>query len=108
MSLTVFIAICVLGLDFMIFVLFQWLYGEKNRNRFRRSAARRHAAHSQSPLYYVSSRNNSQKSTARADWRAIPGRPRIVHKSDSRVSRIERNDRGDYQSVGEPLARRHA
>jgi hypothetical protein len=108
MSLTVFIAICVLGLDFMIFVLFQWLYGENNRNRFRRSAARRHAAHSQSPLYYVSSRNNSQKSTARADWRAIPGRPRIVHKSDSRVSRIERNDRGDYQSVGEPLARRHA
>ena len=108
MSLTVFLAICVLGLDFMIFVLFQWLYGEKNRNRFRRSAARRQATHSQSPLYYVSSRDNSQKSTARADWRAIHGRPRIVHKSDRRVSRIERNDRGDYQSVSAPLARRRA
>jgi hypothetical protein len=108
MSLTVFLAICVLGLDFMIFVLFQWLYGEKNRNRFRRSAARRHAAHSQTPLYYVSSRGNSRRRTARADWRAIPGRPRIVHKSDSRVSQIERNDRGAYQSIGVSLARKHA
>jgi hypothetical protein len=108
MSLTVFLAICVLGLDFMIFVLFQWLYGEKNRNRVRRSSARRQTTHSQSPLYYVSSRGSSQKSAARADWRAIHGRPRIVHKSDSRVSQIKWNDRGDYQSVSEPLARRHA
>jgi hypothetical protein len=108
MSLTVFIAVCVLGLDFMIFVLFQWLYGEKNRNRFRRSSARRHAAHSQTPLYYVSSRGSSQRRTARADWRAIHGRPRIVNKSDSRVSRIEHCDRGDYQSVGAPLTRRRA
>ena len=108
MSLTVFLAICVLGLDFMIFVLFRWLYGEKNRNRFRRSAARRHAAHSQTPLYYVSSRGNSRRRTARAGWRAIPGRPRIVHKSDSRVSQIERNDRGAYQSIGVSLARKHA
>jgi hypothetical protein len=108
MSLTVFLAICVLGLDFMIFVLFQWLYGEKNRNRFRRSATRRHAAHSQTPLYYVSSRSNSQRSTARADWRAIHSRPRIVHKSDGRVSQIERNDRGDDQSIAVSPARHHA
>jgi hypothetical protein len=108
MSLTVFLAICVLGLDFMIFVLFQWLYGEKNRNRFRRSAARRHAAHSQTPLYYVASRGNSQRTVNRTHLHAIPGRPRIVHKSGSRVSQIKRNDRGDYQSIGAPLARRRA
>ena len=108
MSLTVFIAICVLGLDFMIFVLFQWLYGEKNHNRFRRSAARRHAADSQSPLYYVSSRGHSQRTMNRTDLPAIPGRPRIVHKSDGRVSQIERNDRGDYQSIAVSPARHHA
>jgi|SRR5271154_4977423 len=108
MSLTVFLAICVLGLDFMIFVLFQWLYGEKNRNRYRRSAARRNAAHSQTPLYYVSSRGDSQRAVNRTDWRAMPGRPHIVKRFDSRVSRIERNDRGEYQSVAAPLARRHA
>ena len=108
MSLTVFLAICVLGLDFMIFVLFQWLYGEKNRNWFRRSAARRQTTHSQTPLYYVSSGGNSQRTVNRTDWRAIPGRPRIVNKSESRVSPIKGNDRGDCQSVAAPLARRHA
>jgi hypothetical protein len=106
--MSLIIAICVLGLDFMIFVLFQWLYGEKNRNRFRRSATRRHAAHSQASLYYVSSRGNSQRTVNRTDLPAIPDRPRIVHKSDRRVSQIKRNDRGDYQSVAAPLARRHA
>jgi hypothetical protein len=88
----------------MIFVLFQWLYGEKNR----RSGARRQTTHSQTPLYYVSSRGDSQGSTARADWSASHGRPRIMHKSDRRVSRIERNDHGDYQGGVAPLARRHA
>jgi hypothetical protein len=41
MSLTVFLAICILGCDFLLYVLFQWIYGEKHRNHPRRSAARR-------------------------------------------------------------------
>jgi hypothetical protein len=60
MSLTIFLAICILGMDFMIFVLFKWLYGEKNRNRFRPSAPRTHTAGSQTPVYYVSGRGNSR------------------------------------------------
>ena len=108
MSLTVFLAICVLGLDFMIFVLFQWLYGEKNRNRFRRSSARGQTTHSQTPPYYVSSKGKSQGAVNRTDLRTIHGRPHIVHKSDSRVSRTEHCDRGEYRSVAAPLARRHA
>ena len=90
MSLTVFIAICVLGLDFMIFVLFQWLYGEKNRNRFRRSAARRHAAHSQASLYYVSSRGNSQRTVNRTDLPAM----------DSRFYRASRRE--NVAQIGRP------
>jgi hypothetical protein len=31
MSLTMFLALCVLGLDFMIYALFQWTYGDKRR-----------------------------------------------------------------------------
>src|SRR5580700_6581128 len=61
MSLTVFLAICVLGLDFMIFVLFNWLYGERNRNRFRRSASRRHHAHSQTPYTAFPERVNRRE-----------------------------------------------
>ncbi len=41
MSLTVLLAFCVLGSDFLLYVLFQWIYGEKHRKHARRSAARR-------------------------------------------------------------------
>lgn len=40
MSLTVFLALCVLGLAFMIYALFQWTYGDK-----RSALARQLAAH---------------------------------------------------------------
>jgi hypothetical protein len=35
MSLNVFIAICVLACDFMIYAFFQWTFGEKHR-KYRR------------------------------------------------------------------------
>ena len=40
MSLTVFLALCILGLDCMIYVFFQWTYGDK-----RNALARELAAH---------------------------------------------------------------
>ena len=36
MSFTVFLAICILGCDFMLYVLFQLVYGEKHRKSSRR------------------------------------------------------------------------
>ncbi len=45
MSVTVFLAICILGCDFLLYVLFQWIYGEKYRNHPRRSATRRENHH---------------------------------------------------------------
>lgn len=41
MTLTVFLAFCILGCDFLLYVLFQWVYGEKHRNHPRGMAARR-------------------------------------------------------------------
>jgi len=40
MSITVFLAFCILGFDFLLYVLFQWVYGEKYRKHARRVAAR--------------------------------------------------------------------
>lgn len=37
MSATVFLAICILGCDFLLYALFQWTYGEKRRGLSRRS-----------------------------------------------------------------------
>ena len=43
MSLTVFLALCVLGIDFLIYVLFQWTYGDRRRAMERKLAAQRNA-----------------------------------------------------------------
>jgi uncharacterized membrane protein YccC len=43
MSLNVFIAVCVLGLDFLIYVLFQWTYGDKRRAMQKKLAEQRKA-----------------------------------------------------------------
>jgi hypothetical protein len=48
MSVTVFLAFCILGLDFLIYVLFQWIYGEKRRAFARQVAARKRARKEQS------------------------------------------------------------
>jgi hypothetical protein len=44
MSITMFLAFCILGCDFLLYLLFQWIYGEKLRKHARRVAARRVAA----------------------------------------------------------------
>jgi hypothetical protein len=41
MSLTIFLAFCILGCDFMLYVLFQWIYGERHRKHARRVAQRK-------------------------------------------------------------------
>jgi hypothetical protein len=41
MSLTVFLAFCILGLDFMIYSFFRWIYGDKRAKVERQLAARR-------------------------------------------------------------------
>ena len=43
MSVTVFLAFCILGCDFLLYVLYQFTYGEKRRGLARRSAARKSA-----------------------------------------------------------------
>jgi len=53
MPLAVFLACCVLGIDFMIYILFQWVFGEKYRARARKLAARKRAANIRSAKPYL-------------------------------------------------------
>jgi hypothetical protein len=53
MSLTVFIAFCVLGLDFLIYVLLQWTYGDKRRAMQKKLAAQRAAMAPAKPRPFV-------------------------------------------------------
>jgi len=43
MSLNIFLVICILGIDFMIYVLFQWIFGDKRKTIARQVALSRKA-----------------------------------------------------------------
>jgi hypothetical protein len=61
MSLYVFLALCILGLDFMIYVLFKLLYGDRRSVIARRVAAQREAARAEAAgLIFVPARKNAQ------------------------------------------------
>jgi hypothetical protein len=50
MSFTMFLALCVLGLGFIIYALFQWTYGDKRRSALARQlVAQKKALKEQSP-----------------------------------------------------------
>jgi len=61
MSATVFLAFCILGCDFLLYVLYQFTYGEKRRGLSRRSTAPKHAAMNQLDArpFLVSSRRSA-------------------------------------------------
>lgn len=68
MSLNVFITLCILGLDFLIYFLYQWVLGEKRRARLQREIARQRAEAGRKPQTLV----------AREGQRNSPDRPVIV------------------------------
>lgn len=43
MSLNIFMMVCVIGVDFLIYVLFQWTYGDKRRALQKKLAEQRKA-----------------------------------------------------------------
>lgn len=44
MSATIFLALCILGCDFLLYALFQFTYGEKRRGLSRRSHVTKNAS----------------------------------------------------------------
>ena len=92
MSLTVFFAICILGCDFMIFVLFKWLYAEKRREPSKRSALGKHAMPSQSPLYYFPARSRPlRKVTSKVVYRGFGRAELRGHGTAPRAVNSKRN-----------------
>jgi hypothetical protein len=71
MSLNIFLLICILGIDFMIYVLFQWIFGDKRSAIARQVALSRKSLSEESPRPFVVASQNrsngsaeSRKSTA--------------------------------------------
>jgi hypothetical protein len=49
MSFTLFMALCILGCDFLIYILYQWAFGERRRTLMRRATSRRRVEALQNP-----------------------------------------------------------
>jgi hypothetical protein len=60
-SLNLFITLGILGMDFLIFVLFQWTFGDKRRAMQRKLAAYRQAQEPAGRPYVVSSHQPGMK-----------------------------------------------
>jgi hypothetical protein len=68
MSLTVFLALCILGPDFMIYVLFKLLYGDRRSAIARRVAKQRKAAQAAAAgLIFVPARDGAPTRQAPED-----------------------------------------
>jgi hypothetical protein len=94
MSLTVFLALCILGIDFMIYMFFQWTYGEKRRAISRQLAAYRKAREEQSPRpFLVASQQDPpgpEKLRRSAGERPPKGKPRDSRATAAYSERLAR------------------
>lgn len=92
MSATVFLAICILGCDALLYFLFQWTYGEKRRGlvgKRKSNAATGKSRHSQ-PVEFVSARS--------------PHKRMRTARENEKVTPIRRTERLSYQAFGASLS----
>ena len=85
MSFTVFMTLCVLGCDFLIYVLYQWAFGERRRTLMRRAASRRR----------VEALHNPQARPTATAQKSSAAKPVMVMdtKHRRRASSVERSNR---------------
>jgi hypothetical protein len=85
MSATLFLALCILGCDFLLYALFQWTYGERRRGIAPRSARPKSAIHPPDARpFLVSSRGS-----------AVGGVERLPNRGP-RTSKEEGRDPGRF------------
>jgi hypothetical protein len=93
MSINVFLAVCVLGTDFLIYFLFQLVYGEKRRTRRRRLPSDFYRRSEKSfPLYTVPAGKGQVRAAARVI--KTPGFAPCEHRR-CRCATISVNDSSD-------------
>lgn len=77
-SLTVFIALCVLGADFLVYFFFKLTFSEKYRSHPRRLPPHYYSTKEQTPALY---RLSERKSGSSFTGRVVP-LPQPSHKND--------------------------
>lgn len=78
MSATVFLAICILGCDFLLYFLYQWTYGERRRGLSRRSARPKSGVNQPDARPFLIA---ARKDAARGTHHFGSPRPRVTNES---------------------------
>jgi hypothetical protein len=101
MSLTVFLAMCVLGVDFLIYFFFKLLYSEKHRIRPRRLPPEYYKENAEAlSLYRVPARKHSLQQSGRVvPIRKPTGDPTIERKPRGHVSRASLAENLAYRRI---------
>jgi hypothetical protein len=92
MSATIYLAICILGCDFLLYFLYQWTYGEKRRGLSKKSRAPKTIVEGQNVQPFLV-----------AFGRATAGQQRSLHVMRGRA---EKRAIREYVSFGEKQAYR--
>lgn len=71
MSLNVFLMLCILGIDFMIYAFFQWVYGDKRSAIARQVAVCRKALNEESSRPFVVNSENTANLAMQSEQPAI-------------------------------------
>jgi len=88
MSATLFLALCIVGCDFLLYFLYQWTYGERRRGLSRRSRSPKIAMNQPDARpFLVSSRRSAARSTQR------------VQMMRQGIAKEEDGDQGQFSEV---------
>jgi hypothetical protein len=102
MSATLFLAFCILGCDFLLYVLFQWTYEEKRRGLSRRSRAPKGAVNQPDPRPFLVS---SRRSAPRKEQRFQGMRQRTASEEDSDPGQL--SEVRAYRRIAASFAAKH-
>lgn len=99
MSAIVFLAVCIIGCDAVLYFLFQWTYGEKRRGLARRSQSNRASGHPQKsqPLEFVSARSPQRLAGSRHKLTSTAGQ-------NENVTPMRQTERLSYQRIAASLS----
>ena len=73
MSTTVFLAVCILGCDLLLYILYEWTYGERRRGLSRRTRSRKTMVERQNVEPFLAA-SRKRAAETKQNMRVIRGR----------------------------------
>jgi hypothetical protein len=81
MSLAIFLTLCILGVDFLIYVLFEWTFGDRRRALQRKVQAQRLAMkEAPRPTLVRNATDRRTRNESGTDWRVYGAQLTVLRR----------------------------